>query len=98
MLSVVMEKTISGGALCSVQYVNITSLDEGRCETQSTRAVAEMKREGKRRRGRPKLRWKDTARSDQNAWNIKQEWATDWETWKYLRNTRYPAPGDGGER
>ena len=33
-----------------------------RDETEKVRAVAEMKMEGKRPRGRPKLRWKDTVR------------------------------------
>ena len=41
------------------------------------RAVAEMRMEGKRPRGRPKLRWKDTVRRDLKAWNIEEEWATD---------------------
>ena len=35
-----------------------------RDETENIRAVAEMKMEGKRPRGRPKLRWKDTVRRD----------------------------------
>ena len=26
-------------------------------------------------RGRPKLRWKDTIRTDLKAWNIREEWA-----------------------
>ena len=59
------------------------------------RAVAEMKMEGKRPRGRPKLRWKDTVRRDLE---IKEEWATDRERWKGLCKTRYPEQGDGGER
>ena len=33
-----------------------------RDETENIRAVAEMKLEGKRPRGRPKLRWKETVR------------------------------------
>ena len=37
---------------------------ERRCETENIRAVAEMKMEGKRPRGRPKLRWNDTVRRD----------------------------------
>ena len=37
---------------------------ERRHETENIRAVAEMKMEGKRPRGRPRLRWKDTVRRD----------------------------------
>ena len=48
-------------------------------ETENIRAVVEMKMEGKLPRGRPKLRWNDTVRSDLNAWNIREEWATDRE-------------------
>ena len=69
-----------------------------RDETESIRAVVEMKMEGKRPRGRPKLRWKDTVGRDMKAWSIKEEWATDRERWKSLCKTRYPAQGDGGER
>ena len=61
-------------------------------------AVAEMKMEGKRPRGRPKLRWKDTVRRDSKAWSIREEWVTDRERWNSLCKTRYPAQGDGGER
>ena len=67
-------------------------------ETENIRAVAEMKMEGKRPRGRPKLRWNDTIRRDLKAWKIKEEWATDREKWKGLCKTRYPEQGDGGER
>ena len=69
-----------------------------RDETENIRAVVEMKMEGKRPRGRPKLRWKDTVRRDLKAWNIREEWATDMERWKGLCKTRYPAQGDSGER
>ena len=51
---------------------------------------------GKRSRGRPKLRWKDTVRRDLKAWHIREEWAT--LTGKGLCRTRYPAQGDSGER
>ena len=61
-----------------------------RGETENIRAVAEMKMEGKRPRGRPKFRWKDTVRRDLTAWKIKEEWATDRERWKGLCKTRYP--------
>ena len=44
-----------------------------RGETENVLAVAEMKMEGKRPRGRPKLRWKDTVRRDLKAWKIKEE-------------------------
>ena len=69
-----------------------------RDETENIRAVVEMKMEGKRPRGRPKLRWYDTVRRDLKAWKIKEEWATDREGWKRLCKTRYPEQGDGGER
>ena len=73
-----------------------------RYETENSRAVVEMKMEGKRPRGRPKLRWKDTVRRDMKEWSIMEEWATDRERWKSLCKTRYPAlhpaQGDGGER
>ena len=69
-----------------------------RDETENIRAVAEMKMEGKRPRGRPKLTWKVTVRRDMKAWSIREEWATDRERWKSLCKTRYPAQGDGGER
>ena len=42
-----------------------------RHETEHIRAIAEMKMERKRPRGRPKLRWNDTVRRDLKAWNIK---------------------------
>ena len=53
-----------------------------RHETENSRAVAEMKMEGKRCRGRPKLRWNDTVRKDLKTLIIKEEWATDRERWK----------------
>ena len=61
-----------------------------RDETEYTRAVVEIKMEGKRPRGRPKLRWKNSVRRDPTAWNIKEEWATDMERWKVLCMTRSP--------
>ena len=69
-----------------------------RDETEHIRAVVEMKMEGKRPRGRPKLRWKYTVRRDLNACNIREEWATDRERWKGFCKTRYSSQGDGGER
>ena len=69
-----------------------------RDETENSRAVVEMKKEGKRPIGRPKLRWKDTVRRDMKACSIREEWATDRERWKSICKTRYPAQGDGGER
>ena len=69
-----------------------------RHETENIRAVVEMKMEGKRPRGRPKLRWYDTVRRDLKAWKIEEEWATDREGWRRLCKTRYPEQGDGGER
>ena len=59
--------------------------------TEDIRAVAELKMDGKRPRGRPKLRWKDTVRRDLKAWNIREEWVTDRERWKCLCKTCYPA-------
>ena len=56
-----------------------------RDETVNIGAVAEMRMEGKRPRGRPKLRWKDTTRRDMKAWNIREEWAIDRERWKGLQ-------------
>ena len=44
-----------------------------RDETENTRAVPEMKIEGKRPRGRPKLLWKYTVRRDLKAWDIREE-------------------------
>ena len=69
-----------------------------RDETENIQAVVEMKMEGKRPRGRPRLRWKDTVRMDMNAWKTREELATDRERWIRLCKTRYPAQGDGGER
>ena len=39
-----------------------------RYETENIRAVVEMKMKGKRPRGRPKLRWKDTVLSCHMYW------------------------------
>ena len=74
-----------------------------RRETENIRAAAEMKMEGKRPRGRPKLWWHDTVRRDLKAWNIKEEWTTDRERWNGLCKTRYPnretaAKGEEGEK
>ena len=69
-----------------------------RDETENIRAVVEMKMEGKRPRGRAKLRWKDTVGRDMTTWSIREEWATDHVKWKSICKTRYPAQGDGGER
>ena len=69
-----------------------------RDEKENIRSVAEMKMEGKRPRGRPKLRWYHTVGRDLKAWKIKEEWATDRERWKGLCKTRYPEQGNGGER
>ena len=41
-----------------------------RDETENIRAVVETKMEGKRPRGRPKLRWNDNVRRDLKAWKI----------------------------
>ena len=47
-----------------------------RDETENIRAIVKMKMEGKRPRGRPMLRWKDTVRRHLKAWNTREEWAT----------------------
>ena len=49
--------------------------------------------DGKRPRGRPKLRGKDTVRSDLKAWNINTEWDTDRGRWKCICKIRYPTGG-----
>ena len=69
-----------------------------RGKIENSWAFVEMKMEGMRPRGRPKLRRKDTVRRDIKVWNIREEWATDRERWKGLCKTRYLAQGDGGER
>ena len=69
-----------------------------RNETENIRAVVDMKIEGKRPRGRPKLRCKDTVRRDLKAWNIGEEWDTVRERWKVVCKSRYSAQGEGGER
>ena len=48
-----------------------------RDETEYIRAVAEMKMERKRPRGRAKLWWSDIVRRDLKRWKIKEEWVTD---------------------
>ena len=69
-----------------------------RDETENIRAVVKRKREGKRPRGGPKLKWKDTTRRDPKAWNIREEWVIDRERWKGLCKSRYPAQEDRPER
>ena len=66
-------------------------------DTEHIRAVAKMRMESKRPKGRPRLRRKDTVRRDLKAWKIKEEWATDRERWKGLCKTRYPTQGDDSE-
>ena len=66
-----------------------------RNETENSRAVVEMKMEGERPRGRPKLMWKDTVRRDMKAWSISEERATDREMEKSLQ---YPLPRTGRRR
>ena len=69
-----------------------------RDETENSRAVVEMKMQGKRPRGRPKLRWKDTVRRDMKAWSIREEWATERERWKSLCKTRYMETSTKGKK
>ena len=66
-------------------------LRNNRHERENIRAVAEIKIEGKRPRGRHTLVWKDTVRRDMKAWKIREGLATDRERWKGLCKTRYPA-------
>ena len=47
--------------------------------TENILAVADMKMEGKRPRGRLKLRWYDTVRRHLEAWQTNEECATDRE-------------------
>ncbi len=74
-----------------------TSKGEVKLKT-SEQYVAEVKMEGKRHRGRPTLRWKDTGRRDMKAWKILEEWATNRERWEGLCKTHYPEQGDASER
>ena len=62
-----------------------------RHETENIREVVEMKMEGNRPRGRPKLRWRDTVRRDMKAWKIREEWATE-------RSLQDPPPHTGRRR
>ena len=66
-----------------------------RDETENIRAVVEIKMEGKRPRGRPTLRWKDTVRRDLKDGSFTEEWATDRDRWKYLQD---PLPRAGRRR
>ena len=70
-----------------------------RDETQNIRAVSEMKMEGKRPRGRLKLRGKHTVRRDLKSSNIRKEWATDRERWQdTLQHREMAAKGRGRKR
>ena len=60
--------------------------------------VMEMKTNGKRARGRPNLRWKDTVREDLKLGKIHREWARDMKTWKTLCETHICIQGEGGGR
>ena len=53
-------------------------------EKKNINPVAEMKMEGKRPGGRPRLRWRYTVRQDMKDRKIRKEWATDRERWKGL--------------
>ena len=70
---------------------------ERRNETENIRVLTEMKMEVTRPRGRPRLRCKDTVRSDMEAWKIREEWAIDRERWKCICKIRYLAHGDDSE-
>ena len=84
----------------SYRFGHVKSRDETDI-SENIRAVLEMKMEGKRPGGRPKLRWNDTVRRDLKAWNIREELDTDRERWKGLSKTlgcRYPAPVETSRR
>ena len=73
-----------------------------RGETEHIRAIAEMKMDEKRPRGRLESRWNETVRGDMKAWNIKDEWATDRERRKFSARPATPnretaAKGEKGE-
>ena len=61
-----------------------------RDEVENIRAVAEIKMEGKRPRGRPGLRWKGHCKRDMKACKMR-------EKWKDVCRTCYLAQGDSGE-
>ena len=60
-----------------------------RDETEHIRAVVEMKLEGERPRGRPRLQWKDNVRRELTAWTIREEWPL---TGKDERSLQHPLP------
>ena len=59
-------------------------------ETENIGAAAEMTTEGKRPRGAPRKRQKDTVRRDMKAWKIREEWGTDREKLKGISRTTTP--------
>ena len=69
-----------------------------RDKTENIRAFVEVRMEGMRPRGRTRLLWDDTARSDLKARNNREEGATDRERCQGLYKTRYLAQEDSGER
>ena len=74
----------------------VQACQKKRWDCENIWAVAEMKMEGKRPRGRPKLRLKDTIRRDLKAWNIREEWDIDRERQK--RSLQAPLPRTGSQR
>ena len=66
------------------------------------RAVVEIKMEGKRLRGRPRLRWKDTVRRDLKARKIREDWdlirTLTRRDGKVSATVQYPLPCTGKQR
>ena len=51
---------------------------------EDIRMVAEMRVQGKRKRGRPKRRWMDTIKDDMRRWGLEEEDTEDRSTWRSL--------------
>ncbi len=60
------------------------------------RVGQELRVEGKRHRGRPKLTWEQVIRGDMRAWGIDRTLAHDRRAWRAA--IRRPDPADGGTR
>ena len=63
-------------------------------ETGDIGAVAEMKMEGKRPKGKLRLRWKEIVIRGMKAWPIREEWATDRGKWKGRPISKTAANGE----
>ena len=51
---------------------------------------------GKRRRGRPNLRWKDACKRDMTAVGLKEDNTTNRAAWGEIRSSAIPATPDDG--